>query len=148
MAYKLYAFIEAFHVSVPIAADLRIMMEKKIPIHLFTDWKEAFDVITHGKRPSKRRLAIDITVLREAYYRYEIDRIGLVRGENNPADGMTKQKLNRMLEKIIGDCKDHKVKVEWITHKPIHLPNDMDTKPRDTSNDIQSEECDSLAKIS
>lgn len=66
MACELFAFIEALDASVSLVADLKNMLEKKVPLHMFIDSKQVFDVVTHGKRPGERRLAIDISVLRDA----------------------------------------------------------------------------------
>lgn len=56
------------------------MLSKKISIRTFTDSKQVFDVVTRGKRLTERRLAIDVTAAREAYKRFEMDRVMLVRG--------------------------------------------------------------------
>lgn len=68
---------------------------------MFTDSKQGFDIITRGKRPTEKRLAIDITAACEAYQRFDIDRVGLVRGNENPADALRKLKNNGAISKIL-----------------------------------------------
>lgn len=53
---------------------------------MLTDSKQVLDIITRGKRPTEKRLAVDVVAAREAYKRFEIDQVGLVNGTNNPAD--------------------------------------------------------------
>lgn len=100
MACEHFSFTKIFDASVPLAVDLKNVLGKKVPSHMFTDSKQVFDVVAHDKLPSERRLAIGILVLRDAYRRFEIYCIVLVKGEHNPAYGMTKQKHNRTLEKL------------------------------------------------
>lgn len=51
-------------------------------IGMFTDPKELFDMITRARRPTKRRLEIDVIAAREAHQSFKIDRTGLVHGKH------------------------------------------------------------------
>lgn len=117
MAIELYTFIEAFEASATLATDLRKMSETKVSLHTFTDTKQVFDVITHGKRLSERRLAIDVTVARDAYDCFQIDRIELVRGNQNQSSYRTKRKHNGVINKNLFRGMDNTPNVERITRK-------------------------------
>lgn len=68
---------------------------------MFTDSRQLFDVITRGKSPTERNLAVDLIAAREAYLRFEIDRVGLDRSEFNPTDEISKVKSYRCLTHLI-----------------------------------------------
>lgn len=114
---ELFPFIEAFDNFLPRATDLSRAFGIKDSIHMFTDSKQVLDIITSGKKTSKRRLAIDFKVIRDAFYRFEIDLIGLVRGEHNPVDGLSNTKHNDMLKCILSDMIDETPTVEWTVRK-------------------------------
>lgn len=47
--------------------DLSRVFGKKVRIHMFTDSKQVFEIITRGKCPTEKRLAVYVIVAREAY---------------------------------------------------------------------------------
>lgn len=49
----------------------------------------------------EKLLAIDAVAIREAYIKFEINRVGLVWGEYNPAEGLTNLKHNGTLDRIV-----------------------------------------------
>lgn len=61
MGRKLYAFTDAFDASVTLATDLSVASAQRVPIQMFTGSKQVFDLITRGKRPTEKCLAIDAT---------------------------------------------------------------------------------------
>lgn len=103
---KLYAFTKAFDTSFTIAADVTRIFQRNISVRMYTDSKQVFDVITRGKRPAKKRLAIDVMSAREAYRGFGIDRVGIIRGEHSPADALSKIKHNSVLREIITKNRD------------------------------------------
>lgn len=68
---------------------------------MFSDSKQVFDSATCGKRASERRLSIDIMAARDIYRNFEIACIGMVRGDINPADCLTKTTGNDSLRRIM-----------------------------------------------
>lgn len=114
MGGELYAFTDAFDAAFILVQDLRRGMNQDIPIFMFTDSKQVFDIMTRGKRPMEKRLAIDVAAACNAYRRFEIERVGLVRGEDNPADALSKIHHNGMLHKLIENNKDETPVQEWI----------------------------------
>lgn len=84
-----------------IARDLEAMLGKAMLVYLYTDSKQLFDALTKGKQTTERRLMIEIMAARQAYRRFEIAAIGLVRGEDNPADGLSKVNDNGALQRLL-----------------------------------------------
>lgn len=109
------------------ATDLKNILGQKLPLRLLTDSEQVLDVITHGTRPSKRSLVIDLTVVHNAYNWFEVDRTGLVRGEHNPADGMTRQKHNGLLDKIITATKMTQSRLNGLTESQCSFPTQFIT---------------------
>lgn len=109
MGAELYALTDAFDCVTVISADLSRIFGKRIPVRMFTESKQAFDIITRRKRPTKKRLAIDFTAAREAYQRFDNGLVGLIRGENNPVDALTKLCSNGMLERLLLSGTDNTV---------------------------------------
>lgn len=60
MRGELYTFTDAFDAAMTISEDVTNALGKKVLIGMFTDSKQVVDVITRGKRPTKRRLAINV----------------------------------------------------------------------------------------
>lgn len=114
MVGELYAFVERFDVSMPIATGLGKMLDITTLIRTFTDSRQVFDIITSRKRPSERRLAIDITVARDSYHRFEIKRIGQICCEHNLSDGLRKLKHNGTTRTLLSTGLDSSPAVEWI----------------------------------
>lgn len=96
-----YAFVEAFGSALIAASDLSKLIDFTIPIHMLTDSKRLSDDMTKGELTTEERLMIDIEAARQSYRRFEIRRIGLVLGQNDPADSLTKFKDNDTLSWIL-----------------------------------------------
>lgn len=85
---------DAFDWVKVIAADLFRIFREHLLVCISTVFEQAFIVITHGKRPTKIRLANDISAPREVYLGFGIELFGPIRGKNNLADALTKLCLN------------------------------------------------------
>lgn len=81
-------------------------MNLDIFIFMFTDSKRIFNLITQRKRPTERHLAIIVAAVHNAYRKFEIERVGPVRGEYNLADSVSKNKHNDKLPKLEQNNKD------------------------------------------
>lgn len=141
MGGELYAFTDAFDAVITVSNDLATAFQKKIPIRILTDSKQVFDVITRGKRPTEKRLAIDVVAAREAYRRFEIDRVGLVRGENNPADALSKLSNNGKLREVLDAGVDSTPVESWIMRTEDNSEAQDRTENRN-SDDEKSGECE------
>jgi len=84
-----YAFTEGFNCAFMVRRDLERIYGKRIPIQMRTDSKQMFDVDTKGSKTAERRLMIDVAASRQSYKEFEISDVGLVRSENNVADGLS-----------------------------------------------------------
>lgn len=64
MGGELYAFTDAFGVFMTIAIDPSRAFGREILIRIFTDSKKVFKIITRGKRPTEKCLAINVISVR------------------------------------------------------------------------------------
>ena len=90
----MYAFAAGFDRAYILRHDLQMIFKKRIPLHMFMDSLQIFDVIMKGSSTTERQLMIDIAYARQFYNRDEISHVGLVSSENNLADGLTKEYPN------------------------------------------------------
>ncbi len=90
MAGEVYAFSAGFDQAYTMKHDLERIFHQSIPLIMFTDSKQLFDVITRASHTTKKRLMTDIAAARKAYGRHEMSNFGLSAGEDNIADGLTK----------------------------------------------------------
>lgn len=91
MGGEAYAFANGFDFSFTLRHDLERMIAQNIPLTMYTDSDSLFKVIKKSTTTTERRLMIDIRAAREAYQREEISDIAWIRGDQNPADGLTKK---------------------------------------------------------
>jgi len=114
MAGEVFAFSAAFDHAFVIQHDLRRILKHPIGLKMFTDSKQLFDVITRASHTTEKRLMVEITAAREAYNRHEISTVGLVPGEVNPADGLTKSGICKPLDDLLAYSMDTTTVSQWI----------------------------------
>lgn len=114
MAGEVFAFSAAFDHAFVIQHDLRRILKHPIGMKMFTDSKQLFDVITRASHTTEKRLMVEITAARESYNRYEISTVGLVAGDVNPADGLTKPGICKPLNELLETSIDSTVVSQWI----------------------------------
>lgn len=124
MAAEVYALVEAFDAAYVIASDLQAIHNTVVPIDLFTDSKQVFDAVTKDRKTAKKRLMIDILATREAYRRFEIRGIGIVSGEDSPADGLSKAKDNGMFQRLVLLNEDKTQVLQWVDRSCLHASTD------------------------
>ena len=81
--------------------DLKIIIQKDIPISMFTDSKSLFDVIRTASYTAEKKFMIDIAAVRNAYNLQKKSDVALLEGPLNPADPLTKAKSNGSLGAIL-----------------------------------------------
>lgn len=67
MVGEVVAFSDLSDIAPVHAAELGRMVGCKIPIHLLTDSKSLFDVVSRGSRTSEKRLMLDIVDTRKGF---------------------------------------------------------------------------------
>lgn len=93
MYSEFYAFSVAFDDAYVLKHDLERLLRQTIPLKMFTDSKQLFEVITRASNTTENHLMIDFAAASETYNTFEISNVGLVAGTDNPADGLTKSKF-------------------------------------------------------
>lgn len=84
------ALADAFDMAVLIKHDLQAVLKSSIPITMIIDSLSLFEVITKASSTTGKRSMIDLITVKDAYRRREIDTVGFVRTQCNPADALTK----------------------------------------------------------
>ena len=76
-------------------------LSQAVPMHPLIDSKSLFDVVSKSSRTSEKRIVLDIHAARNAYKPHEISNIDFVRTNHNSADGLTKEKMQGALYKLV-----------------------------------------------
>ena len=91
LAAELLAMVDGFDVGFSIEKTLvRITDRKTIPLHLVSDSLSLYGLVVSLTQTTKRRLQIDLMMLREAFENREITSVIWTPGNENPADDLTK----------------------------------------------------------
>lgn len=119
VAGEVYALSAALDEAIVLRYDLEKLYRQHIPLTIYTDSKQAFDVITRPTHPTEKRLLIDIAGLRESYARREISSLGLVATEHNVADGMTKLRCGGALDCLLKTGIDTTPVAQWVVRPAV-----------------------------
>lgn len=111
---ELYAMTEAFDSSFMIRQDLEEVYGFKVPLQMFTDSRQLFDVVTKGFSTSQPRLMINVAALRESYNRFEIDQLVLVRRKLNISDALTRTSPNAHLDEFLDTSCEITIVEQWV----------------------------------
>ena len=90
-------------------------------MHLMTDSKSLFDIISKGSRTCEKLIMLDIHSARQAYRAFEISNIGFVSSSNNIADGLTKPKLQKELFNLLQSASHTPVCEQWILRNNVNI---------------------------
>jgi hypothetical protein len=101
MAAETLAFTAAFDAAFSVRDQLEKVLKRNVPITMYTDSNALFDVLASNRTTTEARLMIDLSATRQSYNRFEIQSVGLIRSEFNPADALTKQEPNDALYKAL-----------------------------------------------
>lgn len=120
---------------------LQNILDMYIPLHLFTNSKFLFDIITLGSSASNQRLMSKICALLEVYQLYEIPFIHHIRSKHNMADVLTKQTRNDALEiTAFQGCITHPI--ELTVHRDVIASQLESHSSVDEEKDIYEAWCD------
>lgn len=86
MGGEIYAFMDAVDAAFIISRNIQSVLRKFIPIYMFTDYEQPFDAMTEVKQTTEKRLMINISSAHQSCKSFEICRIGLISGTQNPSD--------------------------------------------------------------
>ena len=113
MSAAVIAFADLFDDALALKSEIEQAMKRAVPMHLLTDSKSWFDIISKGSRTSEKSIMLDIHTARQTYQTKakEIPNIGLVRSDNKLADRLTKANLQKALFELLKSGK-HSVNCE------------------------------------
>lgn len=115
---EMYAFADGFDYAFCVKKDLEKILARPIRLEMLTDSKCLFDVITRSSTFREKRLLIDIAVVKEAYNKHEISRVGHVFSNHNPADALTKVCNSAALNSILDTGSLHLPVNQWVLRRP------------------------------
>jgi len=122
MAGEVYAFTAAFDEAFIIRYDLERLYGRHIPINIFTDSKQLFDVVTKGSLPTEKRLMVDVAAARQACTRHDISNVGLIASNSNMADSLLQAHRCGALNELLRTGVDRTPVVQWVIRPPTHPP--------------------------
>jgi hypothetical protein len=108
------ALADAFDMAYALKHNIETIIKQNVPIVILTDSLSLFDVITKATTTADKRLMIDLCVVKQAYERSEVDTIGFVRSEYNPADVLRKITRCAILERILSTANLLHPVEQWI----------------------------------
>ena len=123
LASELYALSLGFDVAATIKSTLDQIFsgtpKGKIPLSMCIDSKSLYECLVKLGTTQEKRLMIDILCLRQSYERREITEILWIKGNNNPADAMTKDKGCDALQRLV-DTNHLELELEgWVEREDI-----------------------------
>lgn len=115
LASELYALALGFDIAAAIKSTIQgILHLQHLPLVLCTDSKSLYDCLVKLGTTQEKRLMIDLMCLRQSYERREITEIKWIKGEDNPADAMTKSKPCQALRTLIDTNTLDLQPTEWV----------------------------------
>jgi hypothetical protein len=105
LASEIYAIVASVDIAIILSQTLGAIMKQlhlpPLPTVVYTDSYSLYDCLVKLRTTKEKRLIIDIIVLRQLYKRYELAEVRWIKGDNNPADSITKTNPNKVLEKVL-----------------------------------------------
>lgn len=129
LAGEVYAFAEAFDEAFIIRYDLERIYGKHIPLSLYTDSKQLFEVVTKASHPTEKRLMVDIAAAREAYNRHDISNVGLIATNDNISDACTKRKPCPAMDTLLRTGLYRTPVIQWDIRPPTSPPSSTTEGP-------------------
>lgn len=90
MASEIHALVIGFDNAFALNHLAQEVLNRKIILDAYVDSRTLFDVIARDGRTSEKRLQIDIHALRQSYSQGELQQLGWIPSELNPADALSK----------------------------------------------------------
>ena len=86
LSAEVIAFADLFDDALALKSQMEHELQHPVPVHLLTDSKSHFDIISKGSRTSEKCIMLDVHAAREGYKAKEISNIGFVLSSQNLAD--------------------------------------------------------------
>lgn len=118
LASEIYGMVGGVDMALAINSTINMITDQlnfpKVPIIVCTDSYSLYECLVKLGTTKEKRLMIDIMALRQSYERRELAEIRWIKGQDNPADAMTKSNPNKALEKFL-DTNHLRIRVEgWV----------------------------------
>ena len=113
------AFANLFDEAFALKKTVELALNRNVHLHLLTDSKSLFDIISKGSPTNEKRLMLDIHAAREGYKAHDIRNIGFVRSEQNIADGLTTCMKQESLRELARTGKLRTKVEQRIIRKPV-----------------------------
>lgn len=118
LASEIYGMVGGVDMALAINSTINMITDQlnfpKVPIIVCTDSYSLYECLVKLGTTKEKRLMIDIMALRQSYERRELAEIRWIKGQDNPADAMTKSNPNKSLEKFL-DTNHLRIRVEgWV----------------------------------
>jgi hypothetical protein len=101
LAAEIIGFVTEFHMASALRDVLDEIYQQSIPLYGLTDSHSFLSTVTQYNAPRKKRLLIEVAVVREACAKFELANLEFVRTEYNLADPMTKHVKNTHLDELL-----------------------------------------------
>ena len=115
--------VHGFDSGATIKSTLEKIFSMRIPLIVCTDSKSLYECLVKLGTTREKRLMIDLMCLRQSYERREITHICWIKGDCNPADGMTKSKCSNALRDLIDTNTINIDNNEWVEREEIIMDN-------------------------
>lgn len=89
LAPELFGMVHGFNIPSIIRLTFNAMLDKVIPLHVYTDSRSLYDCPKRINQTTEKRLLIDLQMIRQSYERREITKAFWISTKQNPADAFT-----------------------------------------------------------
>ena len=96
LSAEVIAFADLFDDALALKSQIEHALQQTVTVHLLTDSKSLFDIISRGSRTSEKRIMLDLQAAREGHEGKEISNIGFFRSSKHLADGLNKEKSRNL----------------------------------------------------
>lgn len=90
LSAEIHALVLGYDQAYVVRDLVEELLGKEVSLEAYVDSRSVFEVLAKDDNTTEKWLQIDIHALRKSYSKGELDRIGWISGDSNPADEMTK----------------------------------------------------------
>jgi hypothetical protein len=101
LAAEIFAMLDGFDIGFVLKVWMSHIFNRALELHLFTDSRTGFHAVKMLFTTKEKRMMLDLHQLRKSYERRELTKITWITGISNPADCLTKIRLNGKLESLL-----------------------------------------------